>query len=223
MCKVLQRGVLRARMPRSWQRARARDFACEHVHASACESVRDCGCVRVCVHVHACFDARAVSHWPQHKKECSKLGGSRSGSKQDRHAEPAAETQAAQGTRLGEGKAEGGTAAGRGVGGVRSPGEVGRVCSTCGLAGTELKECAECHSTWCCVPACSLVREMLDGTPARKRPPTAPPSRAFPTLACYCNHWQVLQQRLPADSLEERAQTRVRRPENAARPASRVC
>ena len=118
------------------------------------------------MHVHACF----------------KLGGSRSGSKQDRHAEPAAETQAAQGTRLGEGKAEGGTAAGRGVGGVRSPGEVGRVCSTCGLAGTELKECAECHSTWCCVPACSLVREMLDGTPARKRPPTAPPSLHSRTL-----------------------------------------
>lgn len=38
----------------------------------------------MCVHVHAYFNTRAVSHWPKHKKECSKLGGSRSGSKQDR-------------------------------------------------------------------------------------------------------------------------------------------
>ena len=100
-------------------------------------------CVRVCVCARAC-PARAVSHWPQHKKECGKPG-----SKQDRQATTPAEPKAAvQGAPLGGANdGEGGGVGGSGVG-ERSSGEAARACSACGVSGKELKECADCHSTW---------------------------------------------------------------------------
>jgi hypothetical protein len=148
------------------------------VRASEIVWMRDsvCACARLLQHARSITLAPAQEGmqqaWRQSQRKPARPG----------QAEPAAVAQAAQGTRLVEEKAEGGKSAGRGIEGVRSPGEVGRVCSACGVAGTELKACAECHSTWCSVPACSLAREMLDRTPTRKRPPTAPPSLQSRTL-----------------------------------------
>ena len=96
-------------------------------------------CARACP-----SSACAVSHWPQHKKQCGKPG-----SKPDAQATTPAEPRAAsQGVPLG-GASDGELGGGGGAGvGVSSSGEAGRACSACGLSGRELSECADCRSTW---------------------------------------------------------------------------